>query len=178
VVQARLAISLERIGLFLSASGKGAEALAACQEALAIHEKLCKDYPSLTFMRGELAESHAVLGRVQGRAGRPAEAAASFRSAAALAETWPTLSVRNRYNLACFHALLAGVATEAGSGLTADEGAAAAERAMAALRQAVAAGYSNAAQLRTEAALDALRQREGFRKLLKELEEKAAKALD
>jgi tetratricopeptide (TPR) repeat protein len=168
-VQAKLASSLERIGLFLSASGKEAEALAACQEALSIRGRLCKAHTAFTFMRGELAESHAVLGRVQRRAGRLAEAAISFRSAGALVEKLPTLSVRNHYNLACYHALLAGVATEAGSGMTADEGVASAERAIAALRQARAAGYSNVAQLRTDVSLDTLRPREDFQKLVKEL---------
>jgi hypothetical protein len=131
--------------------------------------------PPFIYMRGELAESHSVLGRVQRRAGRTAEAAASFRSAGALVEQLPTLSVRNHYNLACYHALLAGVATEAGSGMTADEGLAAAERAMAALRQAIAAGYSTVAQLRTDVSLDTLRPREDFQQLVKELEEKASK---
>ena len=34
--------SLEQIGLLLSASGRQAEALAACQEALAIHQNVAK----------------------------------------------------------------------------------------------------------------------------------------
>jgi serine/threonine protein kinase len=176
LLQARLARSLEKLGLYLSASGKAEQVLAACQEAVSILEKLCQAHSAFAFLRGELAESHAVLGRVQGRAGRPAEAAASFRSAAARMEQLPTFSARNYYNVACYQALLARVATDAGSGLTADEGTAAAERGMVALRRAVAAGYSNVFQLRTDGSLDTLRPREDFRNLVKELQEKSTKA--
>jgi tetratricopeptide (TPR) repeat protein len=170
IVLAQLATSLERIGPVLAASGRGPEALAACREALAIREKLCQAHPAHVFMRGERAESHAVLGRVQRREGRPAEAAASFRSARDGMGQLPTFSARNHYNLACYHAMLAGVAAEEGSGVAADEAKEAAERAVAALRQAVAAGYSNVFQLRTDASLDALRPREDFRELVKVLE--------
>jgi hypothetical protein len=72
--------------------------------------------------------------------------------------------------LACYHALLAGVAAEAGAGLTAAEGTAAAEKAMDALRKAVAGGYRNVKHMRSDTDLDSLRQREDFQKLLKDLE--------
>jgi tetratricopeptide (TPR) repeat protein len=170
-----LASSLERIGLVLAASQKPTESLRACQEALAIREKLTKTQPTHLLMQGLLAESHCVLGRVQRRAGRPAEAAASFRSASAILEHLPTLTPRDHYNLACCHAQLAAVAANAGSGVMAAEGKSEAEGAMAALRQAVAAGFNAVGRLRSDASLDALRSREDFQKLVKELEEKAAK---
>jgi hypothetical protein len=77
-------------------------------------------------------------------------------------------------NLSCGHALLAALAAEAGSRMTAAEGQAAAERAMDALRRAVAAGFGDLATLRTDTDLDALRPRTDFKQLLKELEAKAA----
>jgi tetratricopeptide (TPR) repeat protein len=170
-----LASSLERIGLVLAASQKPTEALRACQESLAIREKLTKTQPTHLLMQGLLAESHCVLGRVQRRAGRPAEAAASFRSARAILEHLPTLTPRDHYNLACCHALLAAVAADAGSGVTAEEGKSEAEGAMAALRHAVAAGFNAVGRLQSDASLDALRSRQDFQKLVKEPEEKAAK---
>jgi tetratricopeptide (TPR) repeat protein len=169
-LQGELARNLEKTGLLLSGSGKTEDALAACQKALAVRQRLSDAQPAVTWMQEDLADCLSALGAVQRRAGQPSEAVASFRRAIALVERLPTLSVRNHYNLCRYQALLAGVATEAGSGLKADDGAAAAERAMAALRQAVAAGYSNVAQLRTEGSLDALRPREDFRQLMKELE--------
>jgi hypothetical protein len=85
-------------------------------------------------------------------------------------EQLPELTPRDYYNLACYRALLAGVATEAGAGMTAEEGKATAEQALAALRQAVAAGFGSVARVRTDASLDTLRPREEFQKLLAELE--------
>jgi hypothetical protein len=46
-------------------------------------------------------------------------------------------------------------------------------QAMAALRKALGMGFRNAAAFRTEPALDPLRQREDFQKLLAELEQDA-----
>ena len=48
----------------------------------------------------------------------------------------------------------------------------AADGAMATLRRAVAAGYSDVAHMRTDTDLDALRQRDDFQKLIKDLEAK------
>jgi hypothetical protein len=47
------------------------------------------------------------------------------------------------------------------------------DRAMAWLKQAVAAGYKDAAQMRQDKDLDPLRERDDFKKLLVELEQKA-----
>jgi tetratricopeptide (TPR) repeat protein len=176
--QDRLASALETMGLVLSSSGKRKEALPVCQEALAIRMKLCKDRPTHIFMRALLSESHCILGWVQRRAGQPAEAAASFRAARAIGEQLPTPTARNHFKLACCHASLAGMATEAGSGVTAEEAAAEAEKGMSALRQAVADGFNAVAQLQSDPFLDALRPREDFRKLVKEVEEKTGKALE
>jgi hypothetical protein len=125
-----------------------------------------------------LAESHCVLGHVHRRAGRPAEAAASFRSADAIVKQLPTLTPSNYYILACCHAQLAGVAADARSGLMAEEGKAETERAMGALKQAVAAGFNAVARLRSDASLDPLRSREDFQKLAKQLEANVSKTLD
>jgi tetratricopeptide (TPR) repeat protein len=175
MVHGGLALCLEKTGLALSASGKRVEALEACQEAVAIRQKLSSSQPDLPLFRRDLAESYSALGRVQRRAGRAAEAAASFHRAVEMAEQLPTRTLRERYNLVRYHALIAAVAAEPDSGMIPDEGAAAAESAMAVLRRAVAAGYNNLAQLRTEVSLDALRPRADFQRLVKELEEKAAK---
>jgi hypothetical protein len=70
------------------------------------------------------------------------------------------------------YALLAGVATEADSGLTPIEGQAATDKAMDALRRVVTAAYRNVARMRVDTDLDALRKREDFQKLMQELEAK------
>ena len=61
--------------------------------------------------------------------------------------------------------MLSGLAGMAGSGMTASDGAIEAERAMDILRGIIAAGY-RAPALRTEAALDPLRDRPDFQLLM------------
>jgi hypothetical protein len=65
--------------------------------------------------------------------------------------------------------LLAGVAGRPGSGLSPAEGRAEADRAMHWLRVALAAGYRNLANMRTDTDLDPLRGREDFRLLMLDL---------
>ena len=57
--------------------------------------------------------------------------------------------------------------------MSAAEGKAEADQAMALLRKTVDMGYRDASSFRTESALDPLRQREDFKKLLAELEQKS-----
>ena len=71
------------------------------------------------------------------------------------------------------HAALAGLAGQEGTGVSAAEGKAHADQAMALLRKAVD-GFRYIPEYRTEGALDPLREREDFKKLLTELEQKSA----
>jgi eukaryotic-like serine/threonine-protein kinase len=176
-LQGELAGSLDKIGLLKSVSGKPTEALESCKKALAIRKKLSDAQPAVVFFRADVADSLSSLGTVQRRAGRPAEAVDSFRRAIELVEQLPTPTPRNRYSLACCHAQLAGVAGDPGSGMTAAQGKAEAEQAMNLLQQAIAGGYEGIGRLRTDASLHALRSRDDFQKLVKELETKVAKML-
>jgi hypothetical protein len=90
-----------------------------------------------------------------------------------LAEKWEALNrtdALSLYDAACFRAVTAAV-LQAGpkSASTGTESAAEAERAMTWLRQAVAAGYTDLAHLKTDRDLDALRNRTDFKALLAEL---------
>jgi hypothetical protein len=73
------------------------------------------------------------------------------------------------FETACCHAALAGLAGRAGSGVSAGEREAAAAKAMDYLRQMVAMGYRNANELGIESALDPLRSRDDFRRLMMDL---------
>jgi hypothetical protein len=73
------------------------------------------------------------------------------------------------FDLACCHAVLAGLAGQAGSGVAAAEGEADAAGAVECLGRAVASGYRNTNQIRIESALDPLRDRADFKKLVAEL---------
>jgi hypothetical protein len=77
------------------------------------------------------------------------------------------------FETACCHAALAGLAGRTGSGVSADEGQDEAARAMECLGRVVATGYRNVNALRIESALDPLRNRPDYKKLMAELEKNA-----
>jgi serine/threonine-protein kinase len=170
--QSDLAWNYNNIGDVLSKTGKPAEALAAYERARDIRQKLVDANPAVPEFQRELAQFLEKVGIAEQRSGRPAEAVTSYRQAIALLEHLPTLGSVDLYDVACFQALLAGAAV-AGSGLTAAEARVAADQAMATLRRAVAAGWRNVAHMRTDSDLDALRQRDDFQKLMKDLEAKS-----
>lgn len=74
------------------------------------------------------------------------------------------------FESACCHALLAGLAGRPGSGVPAANEEPDAAKAMMYLNRAVANGYGNANELQIESALDALRNRPDFKKLMAERE--------
>ena len=89
------------------------------------------------------------------------------------AERWRCDEGPHRAGWQCFeaagnHAALAGLASRAGSGVSAGEAEAEAEKAMTLLRRAVALGYRSAA-FRNEDALDPLRSRDDFRLMMMDL---------
>jgi hypothetical protein len=144
-----------------------------------IYQKLIDAYaaqmkanPTVWTYRVALASNASRLGQIHQRAGRPADAVASYRLAITMMKELRSPSEHNLYSLACYQALLAGVAAEAGSGMTAEQARAAADRAMKALSAAIAAGYRNVAHMRKDTDLDALRPRADFKKLLADLEAK------
>jgi hypothetical protein len=77
------------------------------------------------------------------------------------------------YDAACAYALCAGAAKKPSPASPLPQGARGdklGDEAMALLKQAVAKGYQNAAHMKQDKDLDALRDREDFKKLLAELE--------
>ena len=106
--------------------------------------------------------------------GDPAGAASDVRRALGLYDGLSERSNDEWFHTACARATLAGLAGRDGAGVSAAEGKAEADQAMALLRKAVDMGYLDAVAVRTDSALDPLRQREDFKKLLTELEQKSA----
>src|SRR5262249_22091367 len=80
-------------------------------------------------------------GRARRRHGDHAAAAADLRRSIALRERLGALNADTRFDLARNHALLAGLALESDSGLSAADGRAEADRAMTVLKDAVASGF-------------------------------------
>jgi len=97
--------------------------------------------------------------------------AAGCRATSAMWEQLKRTDAGSLYNAARMRAVTAAVLRAGGqSAATAKEADAEADRAMAWLTQAVAAGYQNSAHMRRNTDLDALRDREDFKKLLAGLE--------
>jgi serine/threonine-protein kinase len=167
--QYELARSYAFIGWAYRHADKPVEALAALARAIAILRKVVDSDPSVVTFQGRLAFCLGLAGGIHLEAGRAAEASESLRQAVAILERLPSLEPLDRYNLACAHGKLAGLATMPGSGMTATEGRAEAERAMQWLHRAVAAGYRNVALMQRDRDLDPLRSRDDFQALMMDL---------
>jgi hypothetical protein len=127
-----------------------------------------KGNPSLSDDQIDVAFSHTGLGRARRQTGDRAAAVSNLRRAIVLREGLATLSPEARYDLARSHALLAGLATEAGSGLSPAEGTAEADRAMAVLMRAVGEGFRDP-RMSTDRDLNPLRARPDFQALMMDL---------
>jgi hypothetical protein len=128
--------------------------------------------PADAGIRLALAECHCTIGSVLVQSSKPQPAQAECGRAIQILSDIRPPSVGSLYNLACAHALLSAVAGTTGSGATAAQAQTEADRAMSLLRKAVAAGFRDAAHMRRDTDLDALRKRGDFLKLLAELEAK------
>jgi serine/threonine-protein kinase len=146
--------------------GRIGESRAPARRAVAIYEDLIRVNP---LYRQGLAEALMRFGQVRRAEGDPAGAVAAWRRAVALFEGIPSPSADCRVLAAGSYAGLAGFAEVPGSGVSAVEGEAEGEKAMELLRQAVAMGLRELNWLRTENALDPLRDRPDFRLLLDDL---------
>ena len=157
----------------LRKAGRRVEARAACERALALREPLVKEHPQDTSYRGGLAETYLRIGQLQSDAKDLAAATATWRRAIALYEGLKVPNRSDSFLRACCHACLSELGNRPGSGVSAEEGRAETDRAVSWLRKAVTAGFGNPDAFRVESALDPLRGREDFKKLVAELEAKA-----
>jgi tetratricopeptide (TPR) repeat protein len=148
--------------------GRLAEARANCDRAIAIRESVVKDFPEVLSYRIRMGECWLRSGQVRVADGYGPGAVADWRRAIALYEALPPRVGEIAMFEAGSHALLAGVASLGGSGLSADEAGSEAEKAMAILRRIVAEGY-HAPELRNESCLEPLRGRTDFRLLMMDL---------
>ena len=136
-------------------------------------EQLIKENPADKDYPPNRVRSLVGRGRARRALGDPAGAAADVRHALRLSEGLRLPEGYAAFAIACSHAALAGLAGQEGTGVSAAEGKAHADQAMALLRKAVD-GFRDIHHYRTEGALDPLREREDFKKLLTELEQKSA----
>ena len=81
-----LAVTVSRIGLLLSQTGKPTEAESEYRRALEIRQKLAADNPKLADHRDDVASGHTNLSVLRRRLGRPAEAKGGCEQANAIHE--------------------------------------------------------------------------------------------
>jgi serine/threonine-protein kinase len=163
--RSELANTLINIAEIQRREGRLAEALASCDEAIAMREAVIKDFPEVLSYRIGMGECLMRLGQVKFGTGDIAGAASDWRRAIALHAGYPRYGGEIAMLEAGCHALLSSLAGMTDSGVSAEEGRAEQEKAMTVLRRAVGEGY-RAPELRQESCLEPLRKRSEFQLLM------------
>jgi eukaryotic-like serine/threonine-protein kinase len=156
--------SMNELANSYNAFGRHTEAIKLHEETLALRvAKLGPDHPDTLRSLNDLAVSYAAVGR-------HAEALKVYKESLAVMTAKVGSDHPNTlviiYNIACVYALSAPKSADRVKQ---------AELAMEWLKKAVAAGYKDIDQIRTDTDLDSLRDREDFKKLVADLEAKVAK---
>ena len=172
--QLSLANSQTNIGRGLARQKRLAEAFTALEKGLAIRQKLARAEPNHPDYGRALAESLAVRGGVRVRAGQPAEAAELRRALELWAKFFPHGDLAAQLDRSRALALLAGLGTDAKSGVTKEEAKTFADQSVAALADIVKTGWALPSELKVPD-FDAVRDRPDFQKLVAEVEAKAEK---
>jgi tetratricopeptide (TPR) repeat protein len=171
--KAALATSHNNIGRVAGRLRQFDRAFLALDEGLAIRQKLADSNPANRQYASQLGYSFAFRGWAHQQVGNHAQAARDLRKALKL---WPrseTPDLLARFERSRVLALLAGLAAEARSGVTTAEAGAFADQAVESLHDAIKAGWGQRDELK-KPDFDALRGRDDFQKVVKELGEKAA----
>jgi eukaryotic-like serine/threonine-protein kinase len=164
-----LASALTRLGDVVQSSDRTLEARDTYDRAIAVRERLVKEHPTTPAYLSSLAFSLRRRGLARRDLGDLAGATDDIRRALRLYDGLATRSREEWYETACCHAATASLAGTAGSGMAASEAAGEADAGIALLKKAVALGYRLADAVRTEPALDPLRDRPDFRLLMMDL---------
>jgi tetratricopeptide (TPR) repeat protein len=168
VYRRNLGLSRKGIGKVLLDLGRPIEALPEFGKASELYRNMANVQKPWWY--SNVAELARYRGTALQKLGRAGEAVAAYRESITLLEKLAEPEPVNIFDMACCYALIHGAAPEKGSGVTTADAQASAEQAMAALRRATAAGYHDLDNMRKDIALDSLRKRPDFEKLLADLE--------
>jgi hypothetical protein len=164
-----LANADSHLARILKKGGDTDGAVSEYRKALALSRKASAADPANVEFRLMVGGLSIRVGLAERDAGRWAEAVTALREGISIRDKNPPSIPARRYDLACAHAVLSDLAGRPGTGVSAAEGRIEADRAMHWLRAAVAAGYRDHAQMRTDTYLDPLRPRPDFQLLMLDL---------
>jgi eukaryotic-like serine/threonine-protein kinase len=150
-------------------AGKAAEAREGFERALTLGERIVQENPEI--IRYQSGPAWSLRGRAMIRLQLAdlSGAAADLRRALAIWDAIPGRTGDEWFETACNHAALAGLAGRDAPGVPAAEARSHADTTMALLKKAVALGFRNANEFRSQDALDPLRNRPDFRLLILDL---------
>jgi tetratricopeptide (TPR) repeat protein len=167
--QTNLAMSLQKLARLRAELGQYAEAIETQERVVVIREQLSLAAPEARDRVVNWAAANHWLGHRYYSAGKHARAIESFQRARAIIEGLPTPSAEDLFNTACVWAMLGEMYEQRSAALAPanePELRCAGDRAMVVLTQAVASGYRNEANLRSDRDLASLRTRDDFQALL------------
>src|SRR5262249_11566344 len=170
----RLPHALFNLGDAIRAQGRAADAGAVYERAFGLTDPPARENPADPEYVVNLVASLWRRGLVRRDQGDLSGAAADLRRAVALGKGLPPRNTVYFLERVSAHAVLSSLAGRAGSGVEQAEAANHADLAMRCLTRAAAVGYGNANHLRIESALDPLRDRADFKKLVAELEKNSS----
>jgi serine/threonine protein kinase len=178
IIEKAISLQKEKLGSDHADTLQSQHNLACIRFALGQHTEALKLYEEVLALRKvKLGSAHPdVLGSIREMAGLRLHEFARTGDLAgcqAMAEMCEKLEPRDPaslYDVACYRAVTAAAFRARGKPSEATQADAEADRAMAWLKQAVAASYKEAAHLKDDKDLAALRSRADFRKLVSDLE--------
>jgi tetratricopeptide (TPR) repeat protein len=171
-IQQELARGLASLGDLQRITGSLPEAARTFLQAIRIQERLAQEHPGIPEFQSDLSVSYLGLGRLRKASGQSAEAIDAWRKAERCIESRTAPSPYDLYNLACVRSLSSELIGADSSGQARGDDSQRkklTDRAIDALRRAVAAGFSDVAQLEKDADLEPLRSRAELKAIIAKL---------
>jgi serine/threonine protein kinase len=165
--KSNLAVLLTLHGVQSTKAGQFDEAVPLLREALTLFERLGAENPRAAYYQHRIAAACRHLGLIPPPHLAQDEGLNLLRRSESILQDLPNPDTVAIYDLACTQALIGGRLGHGGA--EAAECERYAGRAMETLGRAIAVGYKDVANIRSDTDLDTLRGREDFKKLLAEL---------
>jgi hypothetical protein len=167
-----LATSFASLGDVQRLLGHPTESTPSFEQAIAIQERLAAEHPDIAEYKSDLGVSYHGLGRLLKTTRDRVGALSAWRKAENCLESLDKPTPYELYTLGCVLALSSELITASSTHKTGDidgEARKLGDRAVALVQRAVAAGYSDVAQIEKDSDLDAIRSRNDFKAIVGKL---------